>query len=72
MQRLPGVLVPADGGFSLVGDADALDLGDLVAVFLELLDGFFNALVYGGDEFLRIMFMPATYISSAQVVPGKE
>ena len=43
VQRLAGLLVPQDRGFTLVGDSDCFDAVGVVALRLELLDGAVDA-----------------------------
>ncbi|KAH6609764.1 hypothetical protein Trco_003110 [Trichoderma cornu-damae] len=59
VQGLAGGLVPNDGGLALVGDADGDDLLARVALLLEFLDGAVHASLYGGDELLGVVLMPA-------------
>jgi hypothetical protein len=44
VEGLAGLLVPQDGRFTLVGDADSLDRMGVVALGLELLDCAIDAL----------------------------
>lgn len=59
VQGLAGGLVPDDGGLSLVGDANGLDLVARVALLLESLDGAVNALLYGGNKLLGVVLVPS-------------
>ena len=52
-------MVPDYGCFALVGYSDALDAAPGVALGFELLDGFFDAGLYGGYNLEGVMFVPA-------------
>lgn len=59
VQCLSGLDVPDYCRFSLIGDANGLDAFYGMSVFLELLDCALDAVVYGGDNLFRIMFVPS-------------
>lgn len=59
VQGLASLVVPDYGCFALVGYSDALDAAPGVALGFELLDGFFDAGLYGGYNLEGVMFVPA-------------
>lgn len=59
VQSLAGGLVPENGGLSLVGDADSLDLVARVALGLKSLHGAVNARLDRRDKLLGVVLVPA-------------
>jgi hypothetical protein len=59
-----GIGVPNNCRLTLVGNANSFDILDLVTVVYEDVRRLFDALLYGVDDFLRVMFMPSAMISS--------
>lgn len=69
VEGLAGGLVPDDGGLTLVGDADGLDLVARVALGLKGLDCAVDASGDGGDELLRVMLVPSVVSMSVCAFP---
>lgn len=59
VQRLSGLAIPAYGRLALVGDANGFYALFRVAVFLKNLYRAFDTVVYGLDNLIRVMLMPA-------------
>lgn len=59
VEGFAGLVVPDDGCFALVGDSHAGDAGAGEALAFEGLDCAGDAGFHGGDEFERVVFMPA-------------
>jgi hypothetical protein len=60
VERLAGLDIPNDSGFSLVGDADCFDAVFGVTVLLEYLEGTFDAVLNRLDNLVWIVFVPTT------------
>ena len=55
--------VPNDCRLTLIGNANSLDVLDLVTVVYEDVRRFVNALFYRVDDFFRIVFVPSALVS---------
>ena len=59
VERLPGELVPHDGGLALVGDPDGLDVGRVEVQVAQVLHGLVDTLLHRGQDLLRVLLHPA-------------
>jgi hypothetical protein len=63
VEWLAGGSVPNDCRLTLIGNANSLDVFDLVTVVYEDVCRFVNALFYRVDDFLWVVFVPSALIS---------